>query len=131
MSLKETKIYAIVNQKCPRCHEGDLFIYKNPYKVKHLFDMNKHCQVCGFNFEPETGFYYGAMYSAYALSVAISVGVFLVYYFGFPVFDILTFLIINAVTLIILFPITFRLSRALWINLLFGYEPGPYDLHKH
>lgn len=130
MNFKKSKVYAIVKQKCPICHEGDLFIHKNPYKLRYLFDMHRNCDVCGFRFEPETGFYYGAMYSAYGFSVTISILIFLIYFFGFQTFDILTYLVVNALVLTAIFPLTFRLSRSMWINLLFHYKPGPYDPPK-
>lgn len=131
MSFKESKVYSVINQKCPICHEGDLFVYRNPYKLKKLFEMHEKCAVCGFRFEPETGFYYGAMYTAYGLSVALSMIIFLLYYFSVTEFKVVSFLVLNSVVLLVLFPLTFRLSRSLWINLLFHYKPGPYDQHKH
>lgn len=131
MSWKETKLYAILDQKCPICHQGDLFYEKNPYKLRKLFVMHERCTVCGFKFEPETGFYYGAMYTAYGLSVGLSILVFVIYFFGFEKFDPLIYLAINAALLAVLFPLTFRLSRSIWINLLFHYKPGPYDPGRH
>jgi hypothetical protein len=131
MAFKETKIYAITKMKCPICHEGDLFIEKNPYKLKMLFQMHERCAVCGFKFEPETGFYYGAMYTSYGISITLSILIFLIYWFASATFDPIIYIAVNAVILFILFPLTFRISRSLWINLLYHYKPGPYNPHKH
>ncbi|MFT7032909.1 MAG: hypothetical protein ACJA2S_001410 [Cyclobacteriaceae bacterium] len=35
--------------------------------------MYKKCTVCNLTFEPEPGFYYGAMFISYAISMAMSV----------------------------------------------------------
>lgn len=35
--------------------------------------MPDHCPECGLSFMPEPGFYYGAMYVSYALTIALSV----------------------------------------------------------
>ena len=39
--------------------------------------MHHHCPVCNESFERETGFYYGAMYVSYGLTVGFGVGLFL------------------------------------------------------
>jgi hypothetical protein len=131
MEFRETKIYAIVRYKCPVCHEGDMFVEKNPYKLSKLFLMQERCDVCGFKFEPETGFYYGAMYTAYGLSVGLSILIFLFFWFMSAEFKPLIYLIVNAAVLLILFPVTFRLSRSIWLNTLYHYQPGPYDPKRH
>ena len=61
---------AILGAKCPQCREGKLFSV-SLLSYHKLSDVNKTCQVCGANFQPEPDFYYGAMYISYAFSVAL------------------------------------------------------------
>ena len=47
--------------------------------------MNETCPHCGVGFEPEPGFYQGAMFVGYAFTVAVIVIVgLLLYYLGDP-----------------------------------------------
>ena len=78
--LKGTKLYSILFQKCPRCHEGELFKNRNPYYLKQIFDMPERCEKCGQLYQLEPSFFYGAMYVNYALTVAIAVAVFIAMY---------------------------------------------------
>jgi hypothetical protein len=66
--LKEGAFYSIVHSKCSKCNLGDLYEDNNPYHLRSLGKMKKSCEVCGQAYEPETGFYYGAMYVSYGLS---------------------------------------------------------------
>ncbi|MBP6512398.1 MAG: DUF983 domain-containing protein [Bacteroidia bacterium] len=117
-----TKITSSFQHKCPQCLEGDMFIDRNPYHLKNMSKMYSHCPNCGLNFEPEPGYYYGAMYVSYAFTIAVSVAVFLFYWVLFSEFDTLTFIIANTVVLIFLAPYTFRTARAVWLNLFVKYD---------
>lgn len=54
---------SIWNYKCPKCRQGDLFV--QPFDIKKPLDMHDKCEVCGQNFEPEPGYYFGAMFISY------------------------------------------------------------------
>lgn len=58
---KGSKLYSIFHEKCPYCHEGDFFV-SGAYKLKTMGDVHENCKNCGKSFNPETGFYFGAMY---------------------------------------------------------------------
>lgn len=122
MFKKGSKLYSIFNFKCPQCHEGDLFVTKNPYILREMGNMHKTCNKCGCNYNPEPSFYYGSMYVSYGYSVALFVAVFIL---GKYVFDlgIVGIVIALAVVLILIAPYLFRLSRATWINLFVKYKP--------
>lgn len=121
MSYKQSLFYSIFNNKCPRCHKGNFFINNNPYNLKQFDKMHHHCEVCNENFERETGFYYGAMYVSYALTVAFGVGLFLLVSVLLG-FDAISFLITFAILQVILMPVFFRLSRLIWINFFVRYK---------
>jgi uncharacterized protein (DUF983 family) len=49
--------------RCPNCGEGTVF--------SGLFRIRDTCPVCGLSFNPESGYYAGAMYLDYGLSAGI------------------------------------------------------------
>lgn len=66
--MAKSKLLAVIQSKCPRCREGDMFEGR-VYGLKKQ-KMNEHCPHCGFKFEIEPGYFYAAMYVSYAFSVA-------------------------------------------------------------
>ena len=107
---------AIIKEKCPRCHKGDLFV-SSPYKLSRFTKMNKQCDQCAQTFDPEPGFYFGAMYIAYALLVALSVTSWVALYVLFdPGFTAYVVVIVSLN--ILLLPLIFRYSRTIF---LFGF----------
>ena len=119
---------SILGLKCPKCRKGDLFTHKNMYRVKGFFDMPKECPNCGQDFEPETGFYFGAMYVSYGLTVALSVAVFAITII-FDIYSLGLFLLLNGIALLTLLPYIFRVSRSIWISIIVKYDP-PKDADK-
>ncbi|WP_460921381.1 DUF983 domain-containing protein [Pontibacter brevis] len=86
--------------------------------------MHDHCGCCGQSFEPEPGYYYGAMYVSFGFNVAVFlVCLALLYQI---VEEVTMGMMIGVVTIVVvgLLPVIFRLSRALWINIFIRYE-GP------
>lgn len=126
MIPKGNMFYSIFFNKCPRCHETDFFINKSPYKAGFM-KAHTHCAHCGLKYEQEPGFFYGAMYVSYALTVAFSVAVFVAYYVFSLIFkyefNAIHYLIINMLALFLFSPKMFRLSRMVWINFFISYKP--------
>jgi uncharacterized protein (DUF983 family) len=120
--IKGSKLYSVFHQKCPRCHEGPVFLFNNPYRLKDTATMHSKCNQCGLNFSPEPGFYFGASYVSYALTVAVAITVFTAL---FPFVDWhrewIYFGTIGA-ALVLTLPINYRLSRMIWMNFFFGYK---------
>lgn len=92
--------------------------------------MPKKCTKCGQDFEIETGFYYGAMYVSYALTIALIVAVFTAMYV-FDIFSIELFLILDFVVLLLTLPYVFKVSRSIWIALMIKYDPTAIEKHEH
>jgi uncharacterized protein (DUF983 family) len=114
--------------KCPKCCEGDMFIDKNPYHLKNYDKMNKYCNVCNFDFENETGFYYGAMYVSYALSVGFSLINFAIYMAIFRTWDfVMYYVLVNSILLVLLLPFIFRFSRSLYLVMMDKLFPNEGD----
>lgn len=121
MSFSQSPLYSILNNKCPKCHEGNFFEINNPYNLKKFDKMHHHCPVCNESFERETGFYYGAMYISYGLTVGFGVGLFLLITVLLG-YDVITYLIVFASLQVLLMPVFYRFSRLIWIHLFVKYK---------
>lgn len=131
MKWKGTKLASIFGMTCPRCQESKLFEDPNPYNFSKIFDMPERCDKCGQKYEVEPGFYYGAMYVSYALSIAFLVSVFVAMLVLYPDFTVTEYLVIGIGGLILLTPPIFRLARAVWINFFVKYDPNAVENWKH
>jgi uncharacterized protein (DUF983 family) len=109
--------------KCPRCREGDIFTHRLGNILK-FSSMNKRCPICGADFEPEPGFYFGAMFVSYAISVVIFIVVGVTLYIFFRPSDTVYLICIVAVA-IIFTPFSFRYSRVLFLYWFGGYHFEP------
>ncbi len=96
------------------------------YHPSKFQEMHAHCPVCGINFEPETGFYWGAMYISYAITVAISVavGVAIRVIFG-PGLNINVYILSIIAMILLSVPFSFRLSRAIMLSFISPYKYDP------
>ncbi len=65
----------VLDGTCPKCGETKVFKVKgNPFLFR-MPVMNERCSKCNYSFHREPGFYFGAMYTSYALTVAEMCGV--------------------------------------------------------
>lgn len=122
MLKKGSKLYSILTGSCPRCHQESMYVDKNPYHLGKLYEMHETCSHCDLQYKIEPSFFYGAMYVSYALTVAIGVATFIIakVFIGLDLFE--SFIAIIA-SLILLTPITARLSRNIYINIFVHYNP--------
>ncbi|WP_373515766.1 DUF983 domain-containing protein [Persicitalea sp.] len=117
-----SKLYSIATNTCPKCNVGDFFKTNNPYDLKNFDKTNSYCAYCGESFLREPGFYIGAMYVSYALTVAMTVTAFVgfVLIFDFKIEYVLGGLIL---AIILFLPVLFRTARIIWINIFVKYSP--------
>ena len=124
--MKNSYLYSVLNNRCPRCRKGKIFISTNAYRLSETTKMKEQCEVCGQPTEIEVGFYYGTGYVSYALSVAFSVATFLAWWvlIGFSLDDTRFFwwMGTNAVLMIVLQPLFMRLSRSIWLSWFVKYD---------
>jgi uncharacterized protein (DUF983 family) len=114
------KLEAAVRMKCPNCKEGDVFETKNPFVFGKMTEMRTNCPKCGIKYEKEIGFFYGSMYVSYALNVALFVVAVVAYYLYFEdKVDWRIFISGYLLLSLILYPIFYRLSRSLWLQLFY------------
>ena len=123
-------LYSSFGNKCPKCHKGNVFKYNNPYNLKHFDEMNTECPCCGEIFERETGFYYGAMYVSYAWMSGWFIVTFTINSF-FIHAGLLHYLIFFFTSILILSPMTFRVSRITWLNFFVKYDPKKSECQKN
>jgi hypothetical protein len=119
-----SKLKDFFTGRCPNCGVGKVFVSRNPYNLSKMITTNKECSNCHYDFIPELGFYWGATYVAYAITVAFS-------FFNFAVLSIVFGFMVslahwqyyvfgNAVLLFIFCPLFFRFSRMLWLWVAHG-----------
>ncbi len=121
---KESKIYSILNEKCPVCHEGNAFISSEKYDLKKFHKMPIRCENCNHKFEIEGGFWQGAMYVSYALTVAISIATFVLTYLIYQETDAWVHIGLISLVSLILAPLNYRYSRMIWMNIFTSYNPN-------
>lgn len=121
MSYKESKLYSILNNKCPHCHKGNFFETNNPYDLKRFSRMNSKCPVCHEDFRREPGYYFGATYVSYALTVGLGIALYIILSVILDM-DAISFLIIFSIILVVLMPVSYRFARLIWINFFVKYK---------
>ena len=121
--------YAILNHKCPRCRTGDIFRYSIFQKPAKFTSTHKNCPHCGLQYEREPGFFFGAMYVSYALTMSVLLGTaFILYnFFGDP--ELTVYIITVPIVVLLLLPVIFRYSRTIYLHSFGGvrYDPGLAD----
>jgi hypothetical protein len=128
-----SKFQAVVQCKCPRCRQGDIFsgkMYSLSFKGQIT---NEYCPHCHLRFEREPGFFYVSMFVSYAMNVAemITASV-AAYVLGLPlVYESLWYYVgILLLTVFICSPFNYRYSRVIllhWLTPGLGYIPGSGD----
>ena len=114
--------------KCPRCRKGDVFAYTILQRPGKFNKMNERCPHCEVRLEPEPGFYQGAMYVSYAITVMVIGLVGLVLYLaGDPSEWVYVGTAIGIMALLI--PLNYRWSRIIYLYSFGGlkYKPQQSD----
>lgn len=115
-------LYHIFRNECPNCHKGKVFADKSFFFSLGFPKMHQHCESCNYKFEKEPGYFFGAMFINYALTVLQGLIVyFIASQFFKETFDIRIFPIIAVVIISLMF-FNIRLSRMIWIYLFKNYS---------
>ncbi len=107
--------WAIRHQRCPKCKTGPVF--------NGRFAMNSKCPNCGLMFEREPGYFLGALYISYAVSVLIIALLTALILAVFPVLELHWAILIAAVAFLPVIPPTYRYARLIWINFDRSIDP--------
>jgi len=100
-----------------------MYTNKNPYTIPQLFNMHERCSHCDTKYKIEPSFFYGSMYVSYAVGTAFASAAFVIAFLILGASLVNTFIAI-VLTLVVFLPVIIRLSRNIWINFFFKYEPG-------
>jgi uncharacterized protein (DUF983 family) len=110
---------ALLQGKCPRCRKGDIFKYSVGSKLFQFNKMNETCPHCEVRLEPEPGFYQGAMYVGYGITIAVIMIISAILYFsGHPSDRVYIGSVIGV--MILLIPFNYRYSRILYLYFFGG-----------
>lgn len=115
------RIISAWQYNCPRCRKDKLF--EIPFDIMKPIAMPKACNNCAQLYEPEPGFYYGAMFLSYILTcgLLLPLALFMVFYIQWTVESTMGLVIFLG---IIFFIRILRFSRALWIHIVVKYNPN-------
>jgi uncharacterized protein (DUF983 family) len=113
---------ALLDLRCPRCHTGKLFTHAA--LSTSFVEMPAQCPICGQTYEPEPGFYYGAMYisSGFSTGILLLVGFMLYYLANDP--PLWVYITTVAAAVMVVTPLLFRYSRAV---MLYGFSGASFD----
>ena len=121
MFKKGTKLYSILNGKCPRCNEGAFFKYNFTFNPSKVTKLHENCSNCHLKYMIEPSFFYGAMYVNYGITVQFPSVLFLVAKLIFNGSLLQAFAAIF-IALIVLAPVNLRLSRIIWIHMFVAFD---------
>ena len=115
-------IVHILNSDCPHCLKGKVFNEKSIFFNFGFPKMNQYCSHCNYKFEKEPGYFFGAMYVNYGLTVAQGIATYVIAQFFFTETFDLRIIPIIALVIIAMASINIRLSRLLWIYMFKNYS---------
>lgn len=104
------RLWAVLRQRCPKCLHGRVFT--------GIATMHGRCPVCGHKFEREEGYFLGAMYASYFLSIPL-LGLLtaLVHWLILPGWRWEPAVFLACVPYLFLTPAVFRYARILWMHI--------------
>lgn len=117
---------SMAHMRCPRCRYGRMFPH-GTYSAKFM-EMHDECPHCDMDFEPETGFYWAAMYITYAFNAGLALVTSTLLYFLFDNPAIEVYVGVVAGLGLVLTPVFLRYSRVLLLYTLGGatFHPELY-----
>jgi uncharacterized protein (DUF983 family) len=116
--MRLSTVLGILRLRCPRCCLGDVF--------RGHFSMNEECPVCGLHFERGPGYFLGALYISYPLSILLLGSFILGSHWIFPGLRWEWDVLIAALVYIPWTPAVFRYSRIIWIYFDRWASPGEH-----
>ncbi len=115
---------SILRLQCPKCRMGPLFQSGKISRPGSLFIMHPACPHCNQSFEPEPGFYFGSMFVSYGINTALFLISWVALLFIYPDYTLTLLLGMLTAVVIISLPLSFRLSRSIWLALFVRFDPN-------
>ena len=116
------RLNSILPLRCPHCHTGKFLVHPIT-KIFTITRVREHCDHCGAAFKIEPSFYYGSMYVAYALGVAIMVMVSVLYWLIAEEFSVKECFIWVFSSLLVSSLFLNGYSKIIWANFFISYDP--------
>ena len=92
--------------------------------------MHTHCPHCNLRFEVEPGFFIGAMYISYAMSIVVFLVVAALVYLIFNNPQFYYYMVAIPLMVLILLPVMYRYSRVLFLHAFGGVKYEKEDTHS-
>jgi uncharacterized protein (DUF983 family) len=108
-------IHSIFDEKCPKCAEG--FVFKRKKSLMQLPIMHVKCECCNYSFEREPGYFLGAMYISYGLSVLIGIAAFLLINFTIPTLPLYIKSLFVIAVILFCGRKSYKISRIIYIHI--------------
>lgn len=105
----------IKQEKCPSCRKESVFKTKGNVFLFKMPIMKEKCSNCGRRFEKEPGYFTGAMYISYGLCIIEMIIALILFEFVDIHYNYL--IVLLSLTVILLWPFNFRMSRIIWMYL--------------
>lgn len=110
------RIYTkIVEGNCPKCEQGKIFSSRGNIFLLKAPKMNEKCFNCDYSFEREPGYFLGAFYVSYGMTVFELIVLYFI--LQFFIVNVATIIGLMLITLILLSFFNFRVSRLMWIQM--------------
>ena len=105
----------ILKEKCPNCGKGNVYEKKTNFLQWPV--MKDDCEVCHYHFDREPGYFLGAMYISYGLSVFQGILTFLVLHAFLPKIDTIWVVLIILGVISVFSMKNYKLSRIIYIHI--------------
>lgn len=112
-----SRLVAILRLRCPRCCKGR--VWRRP------FHFNAACPVCGLRFEREAGYFTGAMYASYTISLGLTFPVWMTMLLSGA--SLLPTLVVAIALVVGLAPVSFHYSRVAWLHIDCHFNPHTFE----
>jgi hypothetical protein len=86
--------------------------------------MHSACPHCKQSFEPEPGFYFGAMFVSYSINTALFIASWITLTLVYPSYSLFLLLGLLVGIVLLSLPLSFRLSRSIWLALFVRFDPA-------
>lgn len=114
---------ALLLGRCPRCHEGPIF---PPLFSAGALSMHKRCSVCDLDFEPDTGYFLGAMYFSYGIGVLTILPVAIAMALVIEASLVVT-MVVAVLQTVLTMLFMYRASRVAWLHIDQAVDPHRDD----
>lgn len=117
------RLWAILTLRCPRCLDGA--VYAGPWK------MHATCPVCGYRYQPDAGYFLGALYINYPIGAVVLGGLTLLVHLLLPSWSWPAAMTLALVPFLLTVPMIVRWARVIWMHFdtFFLGTPPPHNPH--